>query len=327
MKKLAVLLALLISLLPLRVQAESVNWIALQSDTTTITAPGQSIQLSLTGALNTPINGAALILSYDPACFRIANHQPGSLIPEATAFVQGQPGKLDLTYFYQGQGKGLTGEGTLIDIQLEALQLCASDVSVTPETITLGVLNEQGMAFNLTGVEYRGLTAHIVPSAGLPVVTPQPVVAVPEVEVPSVLPAPEYAVAPARPTFSISPYIIFMPILAIPLLSAAVYFLTRRPVRKPGITAPVLGSGPVLILAGRSIPIQQERTALGRYTHIVRRSGIFYITDSGSLKGTYVNGKRIESGYHRINTGDQIQLGEDTTYRFVENLRRPLRSS
>ncbi|HYG95710.1 MAG TPA: FHA domain-containing protein [Solirubrobacterales bacterium] len=41
---------------------------------------------------------------------------------------------------------------------------------------------------------------------------------------------------------------------------------------------------------------------------LVRRSGAWYLDDSGSLNGTYVNRRRIES--HRLADGDEIQVGK-----------------
>ena len=41
---------------------------------------------------------------------------------------------------------------------------------------------------------------------------------------------------------------------------------------------------------------------------LVRRSGDWYLDDSGSLNGTYVNRRRIES--HRLEDGDELQIGK-----------------
>ena len=41
---------------------------------------------------------------------------------------------------------------------------------------------------------------------------------------------------------------------------------------------------------------------------LVRRHGGWYLDDSGSLNGTYVNRKRIES--HRLEDGDELQVGK-----------------
>ena len=41
---------------------------------------------------------------------------------------------------------------------------------------------------------------------------------------------------------------------------------------------------------------------------VVKRGGEFYLDDLGSLNGTYVNRRRIES--HRLADGDELQIGK-----------------
>ena len=41
---------------------------------------------------------------------------------------------------------------------------------------------------------------------------------------------------------------------------------------------------------------------------LVRRSGSWFLDDSGSLNGTYVNRRRIDS--HRLEDGDELQIGK-----------------
>jgi pSer/pThr/pTyr-binding forkhead associated (FHA) protein len=41
---------------------------------------------------------------------------------------------------------------------------------------------------------------------------------------------------------------------------------------------------------------------------IVRRGSDYYLDDSGSLNGTYVNRHRIDS--HRLSDGDELQIGK-----------------
>jgi pSer/pThr/pTyr-binding forkhead associated (FHA) protein len=41
---------------------------------------------------------------------------------------------------------------------------------------------------------------------------------------------------------------------------------------------------------------------------LVRRGSDYYLDDCGSLNGTYVNRRRIES--HRLNDGDELQVGK-----------------
>ena len=76
--------------------------------------------------------------------------------------------------------------------------------------------------------------------------------------------------------------------------------------------------------AGESFPVDQERMSIGRtpdapiflddvtvsrnHALLVRRRDGLYIDDLGSLNGTYVNRRRIES--HRLSDGDEIQVGK-----------------
>jgi pSer/pThr/pTyr-binding forkhead associated (FHA) protein len=41
---------------------------------------------------------------------------------------------------------------------------------------------------------------------------------------------------------------------------------------------------------------------------VVKRGGDFYLDDLGSLNGTYVNRRRIES--HKLVDGDELQVGK-----------------
>ena len=76
--------------------------------------------------------------------------------------------------------------------------------------------------------------------------------------------------------------------------------------------------------AGESFTIDQERMSIGRtpdaavflddvtvsrnHALLVHRQDGYYIDDLGSLNGTYVNRRRIES--HLLNDGDEIQIGK-----------------
>jgi hypothetical protein len=76
--------------------------------------------------------------------------------------------------------------------------------------------------------------------------------------------------------------------------------------------------------AGESFSIDDERVSIGRspdagvflddvtvsrnHALLVRRRDGLYIDDLGSLNGTYVNRRRIES--HRLSDGDEIQVGK-----------------
>ncbi len=76
--------------------------------------------------------------------------------------------------------------------------------------------------------------------------------------------------------------------------------------------------------AGESFPLGADRVTVGRrpdsdvflddvtvsrdHAVIVKRSGDFFLDDCGSLNGTYVNRRRIES--HRLEDGDELQIGK-----------------
>jgi hypothetical protein len=76
--------------------------------------------------------------------------------------------------------------------------------------------------------------------------------------------------------------------------------------------------------AGESFAIEGERTTIGRspdanvflddvtvsrnHALLVRRRDGLYIDDLGSLNGTYVNRRRIES--HKLEHGDELQVGK-----------------
>jgi hypothetical protein len=76
--------------------------------------------------------------------------------------------------------------------------------------------------------------------------------------------------------------------------------------------------------AGESFTIEGDRMSVGRtpdaavflddvtvsrnHALIVRRRDGVYIDDLGSLNGTYVNRRRIES--HKLEDGDEIQIGK-----------------
>ncbi|HEX8085209.1 MAG TPA: FHA domain-containing protein [Solirubrobacteraceae bacterium] len=75
---------------------------------------------------------------------------------------------------------------------------------------------------------------------------------------------------------------------------------------------------------GESFPLDRDRMTIGRrpdsdvflddvtvsrdHALLVRRNGDFYLDDLGSLNGTYVNRRRIES--HRLADGDELQVGK-----------------
>jgi hypothetical protein len=76
--------------------------------------------------------------------------------------------------------------------------------------------------------------------------------------------------------------------------------------------------------SGESFPLEGERLTVGRrpdsdiflddvtvsrdHALLVHRGGDYYLDDCGSLNGTYVNRRRIES--HRLADGDELQIGK-----------------
>jgi hypothetical protein len=76
--------------------------------------------------------------------------------------------------------------------------------------------------------------------------------------------------------------------------------------------------------AGETFPIEGERVTIGRspeasvflddvtvsrnHALLVRRRDGLYLDDLGSLNGTYVNRRRIES--HKLENGDELQVGK-----------------
>ncbi len=76
--------------------------------------------------------------------------------------------------------------------------------------------------------------------------------------------------------------------------------------------------------AGEIFPLENDRLTVGRrpdsdiflddvtvsrdHAILVRRGEDFYLDDCGSLNGTYVNRRRIES--HHLSDGDELQIGK-----------------
>ena len=75
---------------------------------------------------------------------------------------------------------------------------------------------------------------------------------------------------------------------------------------------------------GQSFPMTGEKMTIGRspetdvflddvtdsreHATLVRRGGEWFLDDSGSLNGTYVNRRRVDS--HRLEDGDELQIGK-----------------
>jgi len=92
----------------------------------------------------------------------------------------------------------------------------------------------------------------------------------------------------------------------------------------------VAAHGPVLVIragggrVGESFPLDGDRMTIGRrpdsdiflddvtvsrdHALLVRRGGDLYLDDLGSLNGSYVNRRRIES--HRLEDADELQIGK-----------------
>lgn len=311
MKKIVffVIILLIAILIPRPIQSQNINWVGLKSDASAITTPGQLILVQLNGSLTVPITEAALTLRYDPTCFRVTSHHPGSLLPGATAFAQAQSGQFDLSYYFQDNGHGNTGEGSLMNIQLEALKMCTSDLSVAPGSILLGMLDAKGNAVKLSNVEYRTLTLHL--PQGLTLVTTQ-------------VPATRITQTAAQPSLMDNTYIFLLLLILLPIAGAAIYVLLRRrpkPTRKllpaPAAALPE-NKIPTLTNDSQTIELSQPHTQLGLHTKIIQRAGFFYLADTGSQNGTFLNGEQIGPGYHFLHDGDQIQMGHTVPYVFVK---------
>ncbi len=322
------LLALFIT--PVNVHAQNSNWVGVKSDVTSVTAVGQPIQVELYGAVDTPVTGAALILNYDPNCFKVVSHQPGNLISGATAFAQEKPGQLDLTYYFQGNKLGVAGEGAFITIQLESLAVCTSDLSVAPESILLGVLDSSGMASNLTGVTYQTLDLHF--SAD------QESESSPSAIFSSLLSAdsaPKDEALISNPTDQQinpstglnTPAILFF-FVVLPLIASifVLYMWNRQPraamVLAPKTVSSFAGGGhPALIHRGKPILLSQEHNLIGDNLEIIQQNGRSYLANKGNPEGVLLNGNRLEVGYHPLHDGDKVQVDNRITYRFIQSFK------
>ncbi|HKB19505.1 MAG TPA: FHA domain-containing protein [Gaiellaceae bacterium] len=97
-----------------------------------------------------------------------------------------------------------------------------------------------------------------------------------------------------------------------------------------GVLAEIKGEGPALVVrsgggrAGEHFVLEKEETTVGRspdcdvflddvtvsrrHAVVKRRDDGFFIEDRGSLNGTFLNRRRIESG--RLEDGDELQIGK-----------------
>ena len=58
----------------------------------------------------------------------------------------------------------------------------------------------------------------------------------------------------------------------------------------------------------RSDIFLDDATVSRKHAQFIREGGTFFVRDSGSLNGTYVNRERIDS--HVLETGDEVQIGK-----------------
>jgi hypothetical protein len=341
MKKIGLLtllltLATLLSAFP--AQAGGAAWITLQSDTTAITAADQTINVSVNGAVQTPINGIGIILRYDPACVKVTGRKAGSIFtnqPVQEFLGSDANGKLDVTYYLVGQTASASGEGTFMQVTFKSLAACDPKISLDKDTLVLGVRQANGLTAALPGVEVRGeAVTFSAPADDQPAAQ-----AAPALEVPSTGAATPAALRP-------NATILILAGTGIPLLAAlGVFFFAflKKPMKTSQSAAPFPGSqtahGARLQVksgaqAGRTVPITARRTLIGRhadcnirvngrgisYQHaeISERDGVYYLSDLNSHTGTYLNGKQLAKGYYPLRNGAEIRLGEEITCRFVE---------
>jgi hypothetical protein len=115
-----------------------------------------------------------------------------------------------------------------------------------------------------------------------------------------------------------------------PGVSTATYRVGETGELEPVDLDQVVARGATLVIragggrAGESFPLQGDRLTVGRrpdsdvflddvtvsrdHAIIVRRGSDYHLDDCGSLNGTYVNRRRIES--HRLSDGDELQVGK-----------------
>jgi pSer/pThr/pTyr-binding forkhead associated (FHA) protein len=99
---------------------------------------------------------------------------------------------------------------------------------------------------------------------------------------------------------------------------------------KPVDLEQVISEGATLVIrsgggrGGETFPVDRDRMTIGRnpdaevflddvtvsrnHAMVVRRGDGVYVDDLGSLNGTYVNRRRIES--HKLSDGDELQVGK-----------------
>jgi len=320
-----------IILIPANVHAQGNNWVGVKSDVASITSAGQLVQVELYGAVNTPVTGAALILNYDPGCFKVIGHQPGNLISGATAFAQEKPGQLDLTYYFQGNKLGVVGEGAFITIQLESLAVCASDLSVPPESIMLGVLDSSGMASNLTGVTYQILDLHFSAdqeSGSLPATIFSSLLSTDSTAKNSEELIPNPSDPQNNSSNRMNTPVILLLFVVLPLIASifVLYMWNRQPrstiaLASTPVSSFVGGGHPALIHRGKPVMLSQEHNFIEGNVEIIQQNGQSYLANKLNSIGVLLNGSKLEAGYHQLHDGDKVQIGNQITYRFVQSFK------
>lgn len=350
MKKLIpFLLVLIFFVIVIPVHAQSGNWVALQSDSTTITAPGQTITVSLEASINAALNGAGIVLNYDPDCLKVVDYRPGTLLPNAVAFEQNVPGSLDLTYYYQGASQAIAGEGSLMEVTFEVLDVFDTSVTMDPAFVVLDRIDETGMAVGLPNVEFRNLAVQANGKPELATLTDEtvsfPAASTSLSEPPDVV-IPTSVVQMPMPSIFRAPFgefsflLISLVVIIASLLIVAVIVMLRHKTRKnaPGyrsshrnlaVPALIVETGPqkghILYLQGQQIifgrlkncQIRIDDHLISRqHAEIVENGGQYYLADFGSRNGTFLNRKQLDAGHYLLQDGDRIRLGKVITYRF-----------
>ena len=112
--------------------------------------------------------------------------------------------------------------------------------------------------------------------------------------------------------------------------TTATYVLDADGELRPVDVDEVAAAGGALVIrsgggrVGQSFPLSGDRLTIGRspdaevflddvtvsrnHAVLVHRGGGWFLDDSGSLNGTYVNRRRIDS--HRLEDGDELQIGK-----------------
>ena len=118
----------------------------------------------------------------------------------------------------------------------------------------------------------------------------------------------------------------------VPIIGAIGYIVFKLLTRQPETASPIFGNlpkrkTPALIYNGQSMLISPKGTMLGRYVQIIKQDGYFYLRDKGSRHGTFLNGRPLSDDTYLLHDGDDIQLGQGVSYRFVESSGQTIKSA